>query len=94
MSQMLRVRAVGSALVPSHEHPKANPRQFVGRVWSEKDGQVFLLDAPEPAELPVRAEYLRALREGSLAPADKPTADLVGLSFDTTAGAKAPPKEA
>lgn len=92
MSGTLRVRAAGTALVASLEHPKANPRVFVGRLWSEQNGTTFLVDAPEPSELPVRAEYLRALREGALLPADKFTADMAGVAFDPNPKAEpAPP---
>ena len=40
----------------------------------------------EPDEMPDRVEYRNALRDGDLWPADKETADLVGIPFDPKFG--------
>lgn len=40
----------------------------------------------EPDELPYRAEYLFAIRDGDLWAADKETADICGVAFDPTFG--------
>lgn len=40
----------------------------------------------EPDEVPYRAEYLFAIRDGDLWPADKATADICGVPFDPTFG--------
>ena len=78
----LRVLAVGTALVQSLEHMKANPRRFVGRQWVNVDGKAALDALTEPTEVPFRAEYVQAVREGALAPADRETADACGVPFE------------
>lgn len=89
MSGILRVLTT-SAFVPNYENLRANPPAVVGRKWIAVDGKMALEEQDGPIELPVRAEYLKALRIGDLLPADKPTADLAGVVFQPKPGAEAP----
>lgn len=52
-------------------------RRFVG--WAELNGE--WVPRTEPETIPACAEYARALRQGELIPADKATADAVGIPF-------------
>jgi len=88
----LRVRVTG-AFVPNYENLKARPPAVVGRKWITVDGKLALEEVDEPAELPVRAEYLIALRAGDLLAADQATADLAGVKFISTPSAAPPAAE-
>lgn len=77
--ETIRVRAKGSAMVPDLEAHEAGARRYIGRrhdpnighdVTDEhgrvvgKSGGWPPLD--EPVEVPARAEYLAAIRDGDL----------------------------
>lgn len=78
---VLRVRAVGNGLVPRFENLKDNTPSFVGREWCEVNGKFALRLRDEPTEVPHRAEYVRAVREGHLEPCDAATAAACGVAF-------------
>ena len=82
----LLVRARGTALVPSLEHLSANPRVFIGREWCVVDGLAALKPSDEPVSIPARAEYVRAVKEGSLTAADEDTAKACGVEFELDLG--------
>jgi hypothetical protein len=82
----LRVRARGTALVHSLEAMNANPRVFIARKWTTVDGRAALEPTAEAAEIPNRAEYRTAVKEGSLWPADEATAKECGVTFDSFFG--------
>lgn len=93
MSETLLVRAKGSALVPDYERPKSNPTAMVGWEYTlQSDGRVGLRALSEPVKLPVRAEYLFALRAGHLEPADATTAAVAGVPFEMTTSAGLKPE--
>jgi hypothetical protein len=75
----LRVRASGDVRVVNIEALNAGARRFVGRQWSD-EAEDFV--ACGDVDVPFRGEYLEALKEGSLLPADAATAKLAGLDFD------------
>ena len=90
MKQVLKVRSAPMAMVTNFEALEAKSRRYVGRVFDSTLGEVNpetgnrqggwpLTDEPE--EIPFRAEYRQAVREGDLIPADKATADLCGVPF-------------
>lgn len=83
-----------SAFVPNYENLRANPPAVVGRRWIAVDGKMALEETEGPSELPVRAEYVLALRVGHLLPADQFTADQAGVAFSPPkSGAVAPSEE-
>ena len=88
MKSTLRVRARGAALVHRLEAMSASPRQFIGRQWVQTtDGRWGLASTETDVEVPNRAEYRAAVREGSLWAADQETAQECGVEFDATFGA-------
>lgn len=82
----LRVRARGQSLVHSLEAMNANPREFIGRHWTTVDGLAALAPTGEDVLVPNRSEYVQAVKEGSLWPADKETADVCDVAFDPSFG--------
>lgn len=98
--EKLRVYARGTALVPDYERQQRDRRNaFVG--WTclaigpeFKDPETgtmmrhagFVKKIGQVAELPVRAEYLRELRDGCLWPADRATAQIANVKFDPDFG--------
>ena len=98
--ETLRVLARGRSLVPDYERAQNDKRNaFVG--WScqaagaemrdEQTGQtvtqaVFVKKIGVVCEVPLRAEYLRELRDGCLWPADLATAQLANVKFDPAFG--------
>lgn len=85
-SNVLRVRARGQALVHQLEAMNASPRNFIGREWFEQDGKAALRSTNETVEIPNRAEYRTAVKEGSLWAADAETAKECGVTFDASFG--------
>ncbi len=90
MKKVLKVRSAPMAMVTNFEALDAKSRRYVGRQFDPSVGEINpetqrpqggwpLRDEPE--EVPFRAEYLQAVREGDLIPADKATADLCGVPF-------------
>lgn len=98
--EKLRVLARGTALVPDYEKQQHDKRNaFVGWTCSAigpefKDPETgstmrhagFVKRIGHVAELPVRAEYLRELRDKCLWPADLATAQLANVAFDAAYG--------
>jgi len=97
--QKLRVLARGTALVPKYEAQANRLNSFVG--WScqaigpefvdpetrqPRRHAGFVKRVGEVVELPVRAEYLRHLRDRDLWPADEATAQIACVPFDPKYG--------
>lgn len=84
--KMLRVRAQGDALVPNYERQEASinaARCFIARAYKEVEpGKYAFVPTNEVAEVPARAEYIKALKDGDLLPADAETASAAGLKFE------------
>lgn len=87
MTDTLRVRARGLALICNHEALEAGARRFVGRSFDPKLGKHggWPADA-EPHTVPNRAEYRANVQEGDLVAADEETAKACGVKFDPTVG--------
>jgi hypothetical protein len=85
----LVVRASGLALVSDLEALEAGVKRFVGRRLDPSVGVAggWVLKE-EVSELPVRAEYTQALKEGDLEAANKETADHAGVVFKSPKQAK------
>lgn len=94
---MLKVRSSAKAMVTNFEALAAKSRRYVGRYFDASLGAINpetqkpqggwpLKDEPE--EIPFRAEYLQAVREGDLIPADKATADVCGVPFVQTSSSQ------
>lgn len=96
----LRVRAHGDALVPNYERQEASvnaTRCFIARVYKEYEpGKFGFALVDEVVEVPARAEYIKALKDGDLLPADAETASAAGLKLTPPSALKslsnAPPK--
>jgi hypothetical protein len=83
----LRVRARGTAMVPNMEALDAGARRFIGRVFDPTLGPAGGWPAsPDITEVPRRAEYLFAVRDGDLWAADEETAQFCGVKFDPSFG--------
>lgn len=87
MSGTIRVR-ITNACVPDFDRLAEHPQPIVGRRWVTTDSEQRLEDTEQPFELPVREEYLVALRAGDLLAADKATADLAGVPFSNETAAQ------
>ena len=86
----LRFRARGSALCQHFERLDAGIKSFVGRrVQEVEPGQFGFVPTGETEEVPYRAEYVRACKDGDLWAADQETADACGVPFDPLFGAAA-----
>jgi hypothetical protein len=80
----LRFRASGTALVQNHERLDAGVKSFVGRKWQEiEPGHFGFVPTGEAEEVPARAEYAKACRDGDLLPADEATAKYCGVAFES-----------
>jgi len=81
----LRVRASGTALVQDYdalERPTPVTR-FIGRKYAEKPeapGEFGFVPSGDE-EVPYRPEYLKALLDGDLDPADEATAAICGKTL-------------
>lgn len=97
----LRVLARGTAMVFDLERHEAGVRRFVGRKHDRTLGAAFRDETgaemrqggwppshhPDEAdELPYRAEYVQAVKDGDLWAADTETAALCGVKFDADFG--------
>lgn len=93
-SKKLRFRARGSALVQDFERLEAGVKRFVGRKYVEVEPGVWgFQPTGKDEEVPLRAEYMKACREGDLWPADAATAARCGVPFDPNFGAAAAPSK-
>lgn len=90
----LRFKARGTALVPNFEYELAGIRAFIGREKVEvAPGQLGFAPLKEAVEVPCRAEYMKACKDGDLWAADEATAKACGVKFDPSFGEK-PEKKA
>lgn len=91
----LRFRARGEALVQNLERLEAGIKSFIGRKYVEVKPDLWgFKPTDEAEEVPARAEYVKACKDGDLYPADAATAAACGVAFDSTFGApKAPEKK-
>jgi hypothetical protein len=90
----LRVRArgpreneSGPPMVQNYDRLEAGVNAFVGMKLLEledKPGQFGFVVQDEIVELPYRSEYVKALKDGDLLPADDETAKLAGLQPTNT----------
>jgi hypothetical protein len=62
----MMVKSVEGRMEPNYEAMDARSMRFVGYKHDAKAGGFVLID--EPVEVPVRAEYMQAIRRGSLLP--------------------------
>lgn len=86
--QTLRVLPVGTALVTDFEAMEHGIRRFIGRQFApveDAPGRFGFVPTGQAAEVPLTAEYVRALHDGSLEPADEATARAVGLPWKKAA---------
>lgn len=87
MTQKLSFRASGTALVQDFDAMEHGIRRYIGRVAIDKDGKpthdpgsvAGWKVKDEPQEVPYRAEYVKAAKDGDLVPADDATAAACGL---------------
>lgn len=83
----LRFHARGDALVQNFEKLEAGIKSFLGRKYKEVEpGQWGFVPTDEADEVPYRAEYVKACKDGDLSPADEATADACGVDFDSDIG--------
>lgn len=91
---MLRVRARGDASVPNFERLEQGVNCFIGRDFKELEpGKHAFVPNGETVEVPSRAEYIKALRDGDLEPADQETAEAAGLKLAPRPAPKAGDKK-
>jgi hypothetical protein len=81
MSRTLKVKSVEGQMVQNYEVARAGLKRFVGHQFVAKEIDGVVRQGWERTEeivsLPFRKEYLDALREGGLEPADEATKALV-----------------
>lgn len=83
----LRFRARGESLVQNFERLEAGIKSFLGRKFEEVEPGVWgFVPTGKEEEVPYRAEYVKACKDGDLYPADKATADACGVAFDPLFG--------
>lgn len=88
----LRVRAHGTACVQNYERLEAGVNCFIGRDFKEVEpGRHAFVPNDQIVEVPARAEYLKALRDGDLDAADEATARAAGLKFEAPKSAAVTP---
>lgn len=108
MAQKLRVLARGAAMVFDLERHDAGVRRFVGRKHDTSMGYAYRDEfgnekksggwpashgPAHPDEVPYRAEYVQALKDGDLWPADEETARAAGVKFDPKFGGEHEPPQ-
>lgn len=82
----LRFHARGDALVQDFDAMEAGIKRFLGRKYQEVEPGVWgFAPTGEAAEVPYRAEYVKACKEGDLFAADKETAKACGVCFEESA---------
>lgn len=98
--QTARFFARGTAMVQDIDAMYAGRRQYVGRRLDPTKGEKFVdpedgktmrqqaVFAPtkEPSEVRLHPEYIKAVADGDLWPADEKTAQLCGVKFDSSFG--------
>lgn len=95
---MFKFYARGKAMVFDLEAHDQGIRKFIGRRHDrtlgfpeyDENGNKFMTGGwpatETPQEVPERAEYIQACRDGDLWPADEATARACGVKFDPTLG--------
>ena len=79
----LRFHARGEALVQDFERMEAGIKAFLGRKYQEVEPGVWgFVPTNEAAEVPYKAEYVKACKDGDLLPADEATAKACGVAFE------------
>lgn len=78
----LRVKARGTAMVCDYAALDAGGRRFIGRTYDPTLGPAGGWPAAGVVEVPYRAEYAKAVRDGDLEAADEATALLCGVPFE------------
>lgn len=86
MSKRLRFRARGEALVQNYEKLDANIKAFIGRKFAQVEDRWAFVPTDADEEVPARAEYMKACKDGDLWPADAATAAACGVRFDPNFG--------
>lgn len=98
MLHKLRLRAKGDLLCADYDAFESGTKRFIGRKHDPSIGHEFRDEdgtikrtggwpsTGEHQEVHFRAEYLQAVREGDVWPADEETARICGVTFDPTFG--------
>jgi hypothetical protein len=87
MNQRLRFHARGTALVTDPHAQERGTRRFIGRRWQEAfPGRYVWAPTEKPQEVDYHHDLAKAARDGDLWPADKATADALGVPFDPSFG--------
>jgi hypothetical protein len=74
----LKLRAVGNKLINDHDALDAGTCRYIGRKW---DSSLKGYPATEPSVVRPLPEYVIAVQNGDLAPADEATAKYCGVPF-------------
>lgn len=77
--EKLKLLAVGNKLINDHDALAAGTCRYIGRRWDA--AQHGFPPTTEPSVVRPLPEYVRAVQEGDLAPADEETAKYCGVSF-------------
>mgnify|MGYP006921341540 CR=1 FL=1 len=81
--KILRVRAIGDALVQDYQAMRDHVRRYIGRRYDPSVGvNGGWVSTDEVVEVPNIAEYRLEVREGNLEPADPRTAMDCGVQFN------------
>lgn len=89
MTQMLKVKPVGTLLVPDYQAQEQGVRRFVGRKLDASVGiNGGFVPLEEAVEIPYCAEYAQALKEGDLEPCCEASAKLAGKALKQAPKAK------
>ncbi len=82
LPKTLRVLAHEDKSVPNYERLDLGVNCFLGRSFRETEpGRFGFVPTHEIVEVPTRAEYLKALLDGDLSPADEATAKAAGVKY-------------
>jgi hypothetical protein len=82
-SKVLRVRAVGYAMVQDLEAMDAGVRRFIGRKLTEVEPGVWgFVPTGAVVTVPYRAEYVADIKDGCLEAADEETAMVAGVPWE------------
>lgn len=93
----LRLLANGSIMLPNYKAHEAGARRYIGRQYDPSVGPAGGWPSTgKPEEVDCLAEYIIAVRQGDVLPADSESAALCGVPFDSSSFAesvKASPAE-
>ena len=79
----LRFHASGDALVQNFDKLEAGIKSFLGRKYMEVEPGLWgFVPTGGAEEVPYRAEYVKACKDGDLIAADAETAKACGVAFD------------